>query len=327
LQFDKTEIVIRQRTVLELLDLSLLLLRRYWRQLLASSAILGIPLLIVDVLLLHWMLSDTGLEAAAEMDNPAAAAQQRFAYHLAALFFLQFPLASLPATVLLGHEIFYQRLSLRGLIALLRPSLPAAVLVLGITRMGLLGIPLEFMVDPYVPFDPLWELLMLAGVCCGWSGLCRAFAPYAPEILSLEACRLRPATGGEISYRKRSRLLHSAISGESFTRFGVLALVIPALVLILYSLVFVVDFAGLRHGRSQAFNALISNQVLIQVVFPAALWFSGIYATVFRFLSYLDCRIRLEGWEVDLRLKAERDRWRAKQRIATPEVVLEATVL
>jgi hypothetical protein len=32
------------------------------------------------------------------------------------------------------------------------------------------------------------------------------------------------------------------------------------------------------------------------------------YVTVFRFLSYLDLRIRLEGWEVELKIRAEANR-------------------
>lgn len=327
MQFDKTEIVIRQRTLLELLDLSLLLLRRYWIQLLTGSALLGIPLLMLDVLLVRWMLAEPGLEAAADLDNPVVATQQRFTLHLTALYFLQFPLASLPATVLLGHEIFYERLSLRRLIGLLRPAWPGALMVLGLTRMGLMGLPIELMVDRWVAFDPFWELMVLLVLCCGWAAVCRAFAPYAPEILGLEACRLRRAKNGDLRYRQRSHVLHSAVSGENLMRFFALVALIPALVLILYSLVFVVDFAGLRRSSSPALSALISNQVLLQFALPIALWLSGIFATVFRFLAYLDCRIRLEGWEVDLRLKAERDRLQAQQQFTPPEPVLEATIV
>jgi hypothetical protein len=39
---------------------------------------------------------------------------------------------------------------------------------------------------------------------------------------------------------------------------------------------------------------------------------------VFRFLNYLDSRIRLEGWEIELRLRAEAERLTAKSH--TPNV-------
>jgi len=38
------------------------------------------------------------------------------------------------------------------------------------------------------------------------------------------------------------------------------------------------------------------------------LWTVVVYFTVARFLSYLDQRIRNEGWEVELFLRAQRER-------------------
>ena len=43
-------------------------------------------------------------------------------------------------------------------------------------------------------------------------------------------------------------------------------------------------------------------------VAQAAMWLVAIYFTVARFLNYLNQRIHDEGWEVELFLKAERDR-------------------
>ena len=40
------------------------------------------------------------------------------------------------------------------------------------------------------------------------------------------------------------------------------------------------------------------------LLFQAAVWIAVAYFGVFRFLSYIDRRIRLEGWEMELRLKA-----------------------
>ena len=44
-------------------------------------------------------------------------------------------------------------------------------------------------------------------------------------------------------------------------------------------------------------------------LYPAALWMVAAYFTVVRFLGYLDLRIRREGWEVELLMRAELDRW------------------
>ena len=42
--------------------------------------------------------------------------------------------------------------------------------------------------------------------------------------------------------------------------------------------------------------------------FPLAVWLTVAFFTVVRFLSYLDLRIRREGWEVWLKLHSEADR-------------------
>jgi hypothetical protein len=44
---------------------------------------------------------------------------------------------------------------------------------------------------------------------------------------------------------------------------------------------------------------------LIHVATPAAMWIVAAYMAVVRYLSYLDLRIRREGWAVELLLRAE----------------------
>ncbi len=46
------------------------------------------------------------------------------------------------------------------------------------------------------------------------------------------------------------------------------------------------------------------------IFLPLNLWFSAILATIFRFLSYLDARIRLEGWEVESGSRRKPCAWR-----------------
>jgi hypothetical protein len=44
------------------------------------------------------------------------------------------------------------------------------------------------------------------------------------------------------------------------------------------------------------------------IFFPLVLWMMAFWEAVIRFLLYLNTRIRLEGWEVYLRLNAELQR-------------------
>ena len=312
MQLDKTEIVIRQRSTLELLDLSLVVIRRYWFPLVIASSIVGVPLLLLDVALTSWMVGELGRTAAEDTLSPEIASQQRYTWHMLALWYLQYPLASLPATILLGNQIFFQRLSFRSLLKQLRPVALRALFVLGILRLGLAAIPLELFVDSSVAFDPTLELMVLGGFCV-WSTLRRMSNPYAPEILGLEAFRLRSRSKNEGNYMRRSRNLHGMIGGDCFGRFLVCGLVASGIFLMAYSSVFVGDFVGIRRTKLHLLNAMMSSQFLVTVALPAALWCSGVFATVFRFLSYLDARIRLEGWEVELQLRAERLRLEQSQ--------------
>ena len=50
------------------------------------------------------------------------------------------------------------------------------------------------------------------------------------------------------------------------------------------------------------------GKVIVYVMIPASFWIMAIYVTAFRFLSYLDLRIRREGWEVELKMRAEANR-------------------
>ena len=40
-------------------------------------------------------------------------------------------------------------------------------------------------------------------------------------------------------------------------------------------------------------------------LYPLTLWIVSTWTTVIRFLLYMNSRIRTEGWEIELRLKAE----------------------
>ena len=95
MQLDKTEIVIRQRSALELLDLSLRVLRRHGLKIAAACALFGVPLLIADVWLSAWMFSEDAVMSAEELAEPQTYLRSRHAVHLLVLFLFQFPLISL----------------------------------------------------------------------------------------------------------------------------------------------------------------------------------------------------------------------------------------
>ena len=59
----------------------------------------------------------------------------------------------------------------------------------------------------------------------------------------------------------------------------------------------------------QAINLHIDpDATLITFYWPLSLWLVAGFLAVVRFLSYLDIRIRQEGWAVELRIRAEATR-------------------
>lgn len=293
MQLDRTEIVIRKRSTLELFDLSLQVLKRHWLAIAITSALLGIPLLILDSLATAWMLNQNSLDLA---EQEGGSAGWRHFWHVATLYTLQFPLVSLPTTVFLGHRIFYQDMPVAQLLRRLWPIAGRCLLVLGIVRLGLVGLVLELLINRQVAFDvaiEFWFFVVAAGVAL----FNRATSPFAPEILGLELCPLRAPPEGSISYRVRSRALHRYTAPQNLPRF--FAAMFFGCLLFCMLIGTQLFISGAITGR-WSWNAWFDHCGL-----QLSLWCVGLFLAVFRFLSYLDNRIRLEGWEIELRLKAE----------------------
>jgi hypothetical protein len=299
LQLDHTEIVIRQRSGLELFDLSLQLLKRHFWQLLAASSLVTLPLLVLDVWLVHWMVTDDAFLVAESTLEPELVSGLRFGSHLVALFVTQFPLMSLPTTVVLGALVFYQPMSLRSLLGELLGLWKPTLLVLGLVRLGLIPVVLEPFVDRSLAFDSRIEFWILIAIP-GFAILIRAIAPFAPEIIGLERCPLRASAAAKVTYRMRSSFLHGPLQGDLITRW-LMASIHGGLLMVMLI------------GLSLFAQAVLTGSwqwglITYYLVFPISLWLVGLLLTVFRYLSYIDSRIRLEGWEIDLRLRAEAQR-------------------
>lgn len=317
MQLDKTEIAIRQRSAPELLDLSLRVLKRHGLKIAGACAILGLPLVVADVCLSAWMFSEEAVLAAERIDDPQDYLRARHAAHLVVLFLLQFPLISLPATLFLGDQVFFVAPTFKQLLRRLREIWLQTIWVLGIARLALVSLVLAFFVNRSLPYDPAMETMLLVGLAIVL--LVRAAWPFAPEILGLERCLLRPTPESPISYSARRNGLHQSASSDHVGRFIACSLTATLLAAVISSAILT------------AINALTGNLDLSiwydRILIPLVLWIVGLFVVVFRFLSYLDSRIRLEGWELELRLRAEGQRVQAAmsplvaESIANPEQV------
>ncbi|REK06805.1 MAG: hypothetical protein DWQ37_22455 [Planctomycetota bacterium] len=183
------------------------------------------------------------------------------------------PLATAPVTLYLGQALFDAHPSGRKVARDLLACLPQLFLFQFLLR-GLLFVMVLSAVIPYA----LW--------------------PYLNEVILLERNPLS-ARGGQLSTMKRSSVLHRGKSGDYIARGLAAAFFGGLLVVALYvtqSMVLRVLF-----GVSEGWTARV-------LALQGVLWIVAVFFTVVRFLSYLDQRIRSEGWEVELFLRAQRER-------------------
>jgi hypothetical protein len=191
---------------------------------------------------------------------------------MAYLVALEAPLAMAAVTIYLGQVTFADRISPRTLATNWLASLPQLFLLQFVLRAILL--PLFLM--PYYR------------------------SPYLSELILLERNRLFRSKSQPISTLKRSSNLHGNNAGELFGRW-ILSLLAGGLLWAILS-------AGVAGGLRTLLSLEIDELARHLYLDPLSLWMVVALFTVVRFLSYLDLRIRREGWEIELLMRAEAER-------------------
>ena len=289
MQLDNTRIAIRERNLLETLDLSFRLLREFWKPWLICSLLAIVPLAAINALLLNWTAAN--LDFSEPREWPL-----RYFWLMAVFIYIEAPLASIFVVGYLGPAVFMENPRIRTVIWETLKQTPAIVLCQLIFRAIL---PLWLIALTFDNIEPnYWvEFGLVCMLMVPYVTILRAFRPYINEIVVLEKNPLRSRNPHVITISKRSSHLHGPYSNDLFVRW--LGTVLATVVLIwmvgtttffLISVLF-------------AFQEL--NWVLVYIAYPAILWIVVSLISVVRFLDYLDLRIRHEGWEVELLMKAE----------------------
>lgn len=204
----------------------------------------------------------------------------------------------------MGEAVFVEKPSPQAVLKYLRANFSRSIWYLGIVRLGLLGLPACLLFSDQGEFSPWIEIGLIGCFLVGISYMVRGLRPFAPEILFLEQPFAQGDKPARTNYRKRNRNLHAPMSSDLF---GISILKI----VFLLGAWFALDY----------FERCVVGLVLgiwdsgwwTDILFtPINFWILAMFSTVFRFLHYLDTRIRLEGWEVELRLTAEAERLEAR---------------
>ncbi len=187
---------------------------------------------------------------------------------------IEAPFATAPLSLYLGKMMFNSDFRFRAMLVELIRSMPQLVLYQGILRT----LTMPFLLLPY------WMM------------------PYVGELILLERNPMFRGKQNRLTTNRRSRNLHSNNGGELFGRW--LLAMATSIVLIL-----AIGF-GIEVLLMQLTSWEVSSTVQHLVIYPFALWLVVGWMAVVRFLSYLDLRIRREGWEVELAMRAEAQRLR-----------------
>jgi hypothetical protein len=192
---------------------------------------------------------------------------------LSLLVMIEAPLATAPLTLYLGKALFVDKPMVREMVRNFASCLPQLLLLQVFLRMFWI-VPVLTWIVPYA----LW--------------------PFLNEVILLERNPL-VGRGARPSTLKRNSALHRGGSGDFLVR-AIAALALAGLLIV--ALVLTQDFLL---ENLLGFHPGWTSQI---ITLQLALWLVVVYFAVARFLSYLDQRIRDEGWEVELLLRAERER-------------------
>ena len=293
MQLDRTHVVVRLRTMSEIGDLALIMIRRYPASCAAFAAGASVWA-IANLAILGWIpLSEYqyGLD-----DEEALLEIWRYAAWMAVLVILQAPAAGVLMTSYLGQAVFEERPDWNAIVRESKRHAWRWIWILGVKRLAIptmlmlalrWGQPASSFWDGIVPIS-----ILLAAVSV------RGYRPFMPEILLLERCPLKSESPTVITVARRSKSLHGPVAGDVSGRFLAIAFVMCGL---FFSLYFSFMFArGIITGMWNHMNLIV-----LLVIYPIALWMVACVSVLIRFLVYLDTRIRLEGWEVDLAMQAE----------------------
>ena len=312
MELDNTRITIRERGLLDTLDLSLHVLREFVQPVFWFTLAAVVPLGLLNYVLLGWMVYPQSGGDTQGFDYTEYRLYEwsptdwgwrvyymlpwRYLFDMALLIFIEAQLASIFVTAYLGEAVFMQKPTFRQVLKTVIKHSPGLVLCQLLIR-GIL---------------PAWILVMLmdrqygtnvVGIeVCLWLlaiyvALFRALRPYINEIILLEKNPIRARRPSDISINKRSNHLHGSSSGDLFGRWiGNSMLAASLLILIV---------AALYLGVGVLIGQYEITWWFVAIIYPAAFWVVVAYYSVVRYLDYLDLRIRYEGWEVELLMRAE----------------------
>jgi hypothetical protein len=287
MQLDRTAVVIRERGFFEILDLALRMLTRYPKPILQAWAAMTVPMMLANYVCLRSIVND--------YDERVDVL--RYVNTMIVFVTIQAPLVSILLTTYLGRVVFMEETRMRNLLQTAWQSGFALFWHLGLLRATLLAWPVYCGLR-----DAEAGLYLVLFFLTAYVIIVRAIRPFILEIILLEGNPLRAKTRESLTISRRSRSLHHPNAGELAGRWLAGAAISAGM---FGSIVATYWFFSGMVLLSWEWDAL-----MVHIVIPAALWAAAGFMAIVRFLSYVDLRIRNEGWEVELLVRAAAEQFR-----------------
>lgn len=282
----KTQIAIRERSILEILDLALHIFRDYFVQVAAAFVLGTIPFIILNHILFGWMS-----EVEYGVAFPFA-----FVWTSILMITLEAQAASVFVCAFLGKAVFETQPQFLDVCKLVIQTWWRQFLYGWLLRGVALGLILVAFIERGDPTNnyiiSAWLPLLVV-----YSLAVRVFRPFINEIIVLERNPVRSGQSEQMTIGRRSAMLHNPDSGTIFGRGIVIMLVGILLTLVIVGGFMVIAGVFLHDWRQ--------GPIMVRYAYPAAMWSAVAFTTVVRFLCYLDARIRQEGWEVEILIRSE----------------------
>lgn len=281
MQLDRTGIVIRERGMFDVLDLALRVITRYRESLWTAWGVVVAVLMLLNYLVLRGVVTD--FESGDQV--------LQYLHAMIMLVIIQAPLATLLTTVFLGRAVFLADSRLHDWLQVVWKNAWSLIWYLGISRAALLGwVLILFFQD--VGAETNLMLFLLAA----YAVIRRIVTPFMPEIILLEGNPMRAKSPVEMTIQRRSNALHRPNLSDLFGRWVGAAAIGCGIFCSVMGTVWFLSGMVLMDWTW--------GPIMVYLVLPFALWMAVGFLGVVRFLSYIDLRIRCEGWEVELLLRA-----------------------
>jgi hypothetical protein len=287
MQLDKTRIAIHERGAIDTFDLTLHVIRAFAPRLIPALLLGILPFMLLDYFLVGWM--DEQLDF--EVEGPPF----RYLWNYTMLVFFQGPAATILGVAYLGGAVFRHDKKVWEVVRDVMRVLPGFFLCQIFLRGTLLAtvMPLFYTAEPNGLLEGF--VLVMMGI---YVGFMRGLRPFINEIVVLERNPLWPQANHPMTVNRRSSFLHTPSGGDLFAQWLGSILVAVALTGMIFSSLYMLNM--IMVGQTNPLNPFC-----LHVLYPISVWTVVAYMGVARFMSYLDLRIRQEGWEVELLVKAE----------------------